>query len=326
MVTPGEEKLLLRQKTSLVSNEQKALFLVPFLSFISIHIIRGGKVVEDKILLMTAHHKKDPYIDISKKYFFPIQVGRELSNVDLGINVDNDGDNISIKNKTFCELTAYYYAWKNLNAEYIGLMQYRRIFTEKSFFMNYSRSKFKYYIKSLKCCYKCNFPNLGFENLIYIKDKNKAEKISNSFYEYLQSNLQKNDIYLPKKVCFKYLNMEQQFILNHNSDDWLLFKKLIMDNYPLLIESTEEISKTKSFYIYNMFIMKKNIFDEYMNILFDILFKMEKLVDMKNKSPYQMRLFGFLGERFLNIYIHFLVKNKNINLKELNVVFLDLEN
>ena len=53
---------------------------------------------------------------------------------------------------------------------------------------------------------------------------------------------------------------------------------------------------------------------------------MEVLVDLKNKTPYQSRLFGFLSERFLNIYIHYLLKkDKNIRLKELNTVFLDLE-
>lgn len=282
-------------------------------------------MIKNKLLLMTVHHKNDPFIEISKKYFFPIQVGRELVNIDLDIYADNEGKNISIKNRTFCELTACYSAWKNYNSKYVGLMHYRRIFTEGHFIINKSISKLKFYGKNMYYCYDCKDPNHHYNNLIYIKDRKDVEKISNSFYTYLQTNLSNNDIYVPKKISYKYLNLEQQFILNHNTDDWLLFKNIITKNYPFLIESFEIISKSKSFYAYNMFIMKKDIFDKYMDILFDILFKMEEFVNLKNKTTYQARLFGFLSERFLNIYIHYLLKDENIRLKELNTVFLDLE-
>ena len=40
---------------------------------------------------------------------------------------DNTGDNISDKNRNYCELTATYYAWKHSNAAYKGICHYRRI-------------------------------------------------------------------------------------------------------------------------------------------------------------------------------------------------------
>ena len=39
---------------------------------------------------------------------------------------DDEGDNISQKNKTYCELTAQYWAWKNEDADYYGFFHYRR--------------------------------------------------------------------------------------------------------------------------------------------------------------------------------------------------------
>lgn len=52
-----------------------------------------------------------------------------ISDVDLGIQVDNTGDNISIKNPSCCELTAMYLVWKNLkDVDYIGLCHCRKIF------------------------------------------------------------------------------------------------------------------------------------------------------------------------------------------------------
>lgn len=40
---------------------------------------------------------------------------------------DNEGDNISDRNRMYCELTAYYWAWKNdTQADYYGFWHYRR--------------------------------------------------------------------------------------------------------------------------------------------------------------------------------------------------------
>lgn len=45
-------------------------------------------------------------------YLYPIQVGTALSGSKLeGMIHDNEGDNISDRNKTYCELTAQYWAW-----------------------------------------------------------------------------------------------------------------------------------------------------------------------------------------------------------------------
>lgn len=52
--------------------------------------------------------------------------------LDLGYQKDNEGDNISAKNPYYCELTGIYYAWKNIPAEYLGLVHYRRYFKGKN--------------------------------------------------------------------------------------------------------------------------------------------------------------------------------------------------
>ena len=62
-------------------------------------------------------------------YLYPIQVGTALSGSKLeGMIHDNEGDNISDRNKTYCELTAQYWAWKNDDADYYGFFHYRRYF------------------------------------------------------------------------------------------------------------------------------------------------------------------------------------------------------
>lgn len=61
-------------------------------------------------------------------YVYPIQVGAALTDRIISELRDNTGENISDKNRNYCELTATYHAWKNGRAAYKGLCHYRRIF------------------------------------------------------------------------------------------------------------------------------------------------------------------------------------------------------
>ena len=78
------------------------------------------------IKIIIATHKK--YKMPNDSMYIPLHVGAE-GKEDLGYVKDNTGDNISTKNPYYCELTGMYWAWKNLDAEYIGLAHYRRHFS-----------------------------------------------------------------------------------------------------------------------------------------------------------------------------------------------------
>ena len=57
----------------------------------------------------------------------PTQVGAALADSHFpGFFYDDTDDNISLKNRSYCELTAQYWAWKNINADYYGFFHYRR--------------------------------------------------------------------------------------------------------------------------------------------------------------------------------------------------------
>ena len=81
------------------------------------------------IKIIVATHKK--YQMPEDQMYFPVQVGAEGKTKIEEYTQDNTGNNISLKNPYFCELTGLYWAWKNLEAENIGLVHYRRYFTNK---------------------------------------------------------------------------------------------------------------------------------------------------------------------------------------------------
>jgi len=87
-----------------------------------------------RIKVMVAAHKKFPMPNDNKLYL-PVLVGA-IKNYRPGIEFqrDDEGINISRKNPNYNELTAVYWAWKNLKkADVIGLVHYRRFFESQVF-------------------------------------------------------------------------------------------------------------------------------------------------------------------------------------------------
>lgn len=87
----------------------------------------GGLAAErPNIKILISCHKgvAHPKSDL----FLPVHVGAEGKAPLEGMQPDNEGENISDRNFTYSELTAQYWAWKNLDADYVGLCHYRRYF------------------------------------------------------------------------------------------------------------------------------------------------------------------------------------------------------
>lgn len=79
------------------------------------------------IYIMT--HK--PFPVPADKMYIPLHVGRE-GKEDLGYTGDNTGENISVKNCYYSELTGLYWVARNAShADYLGLCHYRRYFLKE---------------------------------------------------------------------------------------------------------------------------------------------------------------------------------------------------
>lgn len=82
-----------------------------------------------KIYVAKSHYDKELKEKFYTPYTIDIQVGAALTDMDIAECKDNVGDNISIRNKDYCEVTAIYWIWKNhMDNDYIGICHYRRRF------------------------------------------------------------------------------------------------------------------------------------------------------------------------------------------------------
>lgn len=92
----------------------------------------GGDISSVQVYQAKSHMDRPLYTgvlsDKTLSYIYPLQVGAALATQSIAALRDDRGDNISAKNRNYCELTATYYAWKHSRAAYKGICHYRRIF------------------------------------------------------------------------------------------------------------------------------------------------------------------------------------------------------
>lgn len=58
-----------------------------------------------------------------------------------------------------------------------------------------------------------------------------------------------------------------------------------------------------SLFPYNMLIASSGVFDAYCEWLFPILFRLEQQISLEGRDVYQRRVFGFLSERLMDVWV-----------------------
>ena len=118
------------------------------------------------------------------------------------------------------------------------------------------------------------------------------------------------DIVLPKKRHYYIETIYDQYKHAHGSEGLDAAREIIDKDHHEYLEYFDKHMLKTSEHNCNMFIMKYDIFIDYCDFLFDILFKIEeKLGDVD-------RLYGYISERLLDVYI-----DKNgYTYKEVNVI------
>ena len=233
------------------------------------------------IKILIATHKKYhmPMDDV----YLPVRVGNALANDDFGYQGDDDGENISEKNPYYCELTALYWGWKNLEADYIGLAHYRRHFcVEKKTW------KFASVLTKEEACNLCS----------------------------------QYDVVLPKKRRYYIETLASHYKHTHDIEHLELTREIIRQHCPDYLEDFDKVMNRTWAHMFNMCIMKRELLNEYCTWMFNVLFELEKEIDLKNLSAFDARLFGRVSEFLLDIWI----RHNHIKYKEIGYVQMGDEN
>lgn len=205
--------------------------------------------------------------------------------------VPDYGDNggISERNKEYCELTVQYYAWKNESAKAYGFCHYRRFFC-------FDQTVRKKYLVRKRLSPREQERYLGNTALIgELTDKYDAivpypEDMGVSAMEYYCTSI------------------------HHYREDMELFLQILCERFPQLTLYADKYLAQNMQYFCNMFIMRKELFNEYCSMLFEVLDEFDR--KKKFHGSFQDdRTDGYLGEYFLGIYMTYL-KTKGLRILE----------
>lgn len=243
------------------------------------------------IKLFVSCHKSGVRIP-SNSLLYPIQVGCASSN-DLvpGFLRDDDGDSISSKNQSYCELTAQYWAWKNCEADYYGFLHYRRYF-------NFSDSHFA----------------VHHEPFIFgdvVLDSNDDRALETICFEEnrMREVIGAHDFIAPESVVSmggESVYEQYRSSAGHHIEDFDVVLRAIEHRYPEIWPSAKKYIEQQRLYVCNMFIMKKQLFEDYSAFLFDVLSVHEESVDTSHYTVVGRRVAGYLAERICGIYLTYL--------------------
>jgi len=197
------------------------------------------------------------------KGYNTLLVGAAGKDIDCFDYRDDVGDNISPKNNNYCELTGIYWIWKNVTADIVGICHYRRYFTRFGISSNPKRFL-------------------------------QIDEIESLFSKY--------DVIMPRKLWY-FGSIKD--IVKHapNKHDLKELNEAIQMICPDYLEDYQKFINQRSAYLFNMCIMKKMDFDNYCKWLFDIMDYIELNHDMNCEDQYRQRLFGFLSERLIYVWI-----------------------
>lgn len=227
------------------------------------------------IKLLIACHKECevPMDDL----YLPMHVGAAGKD-SIGFQRDDEGDNISEKNPVYCELTGVYWAWKNLSCDWLGLVHYRRYFTVKS------RRVQK---------------EIGKLNAVLRKEE-------------LMPYLAKYKVLVPKRRHY-YIDTVYNHYSNTFSQEQLdETRRILMEQFPQYLESWDKVMKGRSIYIFNMFIMSRELTDRYCTWLFRVLAELEKRIDTTEMTAFEKRYAGRVSERLFNAWLDHEIRIENL--------------
>lgn len=219
----------------------------------------------------------------------PIQVGAALAERRFpGFLYDDTGDNISAKNRSYCELTAQYWAWKNAEADYYGFFHYRRYL----------------------------YPAPGAKRPYRIEREPTPALLDKLGYGGFSKLIGQYDLIVPKGEDM-HLPVREHYANApfHHGRDLSLAERIVNEQHPEMAQAAAEYLSDTVCYFGNIYIMRRQVFQDYCAWLFPVLEEFDRRADVSGYSPQERRVNGYLAERLLGVYVTF--QRERLNVLEL---------
>lgn len=206
--------------------------------------------------------------------------------------LDNTGAHISSKNHNYSELTGLYWLWQNT---------VKKDTNPDSFYglVHYRR---------------------------YLSTKNKKTPLTKTELQNL-INL-KYEIILPKKRNYYIENLYSHYAHTLHIGPLDRTRVIIKEKYPDFLPEFDRLKTRRSAHMFNIFIFKKPLFEEYCEFLFGILFTLESSLTKEELTRYDgfhARFFGRISELLLDVFLYtkFPDLDKRSDVLELQVLELE---
>lgn len=135
----------------------------------------------------------------------------------------------------------------------------------------------------------------------------------------LEDALATVEVLLPKARNYWIETNYSQYVHAHPAEGLDVTRTIVAERHPECLAEFDRVMRKTKGHRFNMFVMRRDCFDRYCAWLFDILFELEKRLDISKYSAYDARVFGFVSERLLDVWI----AANGIGFRELPVLNLE---
>lgn len=269
-----------------------------------------------KIVIGVACHKPSelPHNDI----YLPIHVGAALAAKPLpGLQPDNEGDNISDKNPSYCELTAQYWLWKNVDADYYGLSHYRR-------FMSFAPEHFTNFTLDRRKQVLIGSLNDHTQRIYHLDDEEGMRALIEEYDVVATENQDLRHVYTPrgyKSSVYDHFAAHDGDLINTADMDKML--SIVQQDYPQYYSDMIAYLKKPFFRGFNCFVMRRDLFNELCEFEFDVLAKLEPQVDLSRYDVTRSRIYGFMAELLYSGFVYHLEASGRARVKDVQMLFFE---
>lgn len=243
--------------------------------------------------------------------YLPVQVGAANTSKRLpGMQPDNEGENISDRNFTFCELTAQYWAWKNLQADYVGLCHYRRFFY-------FDDGKYR------------------------INDHQQIEADALSEYSIRDFRLNDTELIQREIEGFDLISAPlwdvsktiapggvKSTVAEHmiayglfEKEDLDMLRSIVAERQPSFLSYFDAYVNGKKYRGYSCYVMRRDLFDRFCTFEFDVLQAFDAQFDYENLTRTKKRICGYFGEILYSVFVEYVCAEGKTKFKEVPLVF-----